>query len=68
MNIYIERHLGCLRHFGKIPHTKKMVYGFVENISAFSNWKICRIGKNMGGFVKVDFFDKKRFVQFAPPS
>jgi hypothetical protein len=30
--------------------------------------KLCCIGKDMSGFVKVDFFNKNRFNQFAPPS
>jgi hypothetical protein len=30
--------------------------------------KICWIDKDLGGFVKVDFFDKNRFYRFVPPS
>jgi hypothetical protein len=30
--------------------------------------EICWIGKDIGDFVKVDFFDKNRFYRFAPPS
>jgi hypothetical protein len=30
--------------------------------------EICCTGKDIGNFVKVDFFDKNRFYRFAPPS
>jgi hypothetical protein len=30
--------------------------------------EICWIGKDIGDFVKVDFFDKNRFYRIAPPS
>jgi hypothetical protein len=53
----------------KVNKQKQIVYmGMWTTFQRLMVGEICWSGKDIGEFVKVDFFDKNRFYQFAPPS
>jgi hypothetical protein len=44
------------------------IWGMFTTFQRFMVGEIYWIGKDIGDFVKIDFFDKNRFNRFAPPS
>jgi hypothetical protein len=69
MNVYTKRHLEYPRHFKKSPQAKAEcnIWSMWTTFPHLRIGKICYIGKDIGGVVKVDFFAKNRFYRFSPP-
>jgi hypothetical protein len=61
--MYTKRHLGCLHHVEKSSQIKNKWYIWVmwATFQRLPIGKICCIGKDMSGFVRAGFFEKKRF-------